>query len=234
MTDLPNIPAQPGNSSINPDTDFNTPGSGSFIDNPSGSSISKGSNVSQADVEAFQDTMDAQQANLEEATQKIQQQANNVMELSAQNAGSTQNLPNIETSASRINHHFEGLKGSIDFLGQHPQASLPSSDESMIRNRVKGFLDNYDSVKSTIGQAPLENRPGLGDSFKDMLSYFTNVQDGMKNLTNDLGEAGKDMGPADLIKVQHKLHKMQEQIEFVTSAVNKGVEWIKQTMNIQL
>jgi hypothetical protein len=227
MIDIPGVPQQPGESPINPDTDFQTPGGDQGIADPT---IGGGTGIEEADIQEFQQNMDA--ATLDAPAQEVQ--ANSVMDLSRDMSTNPAEIQDLESSSKSIESNLDQVKSHLDFFEKNENLSLPPGQDQSIKGSIKDFSESFKSVSKDIDGPELDSPPSIGSPLKSFLSYFTGTQDKMNEMTATLNSKSGDMSTGELLKVQHKMNKMQQQVEFATTTVNKVVEFLKQMQNIQL
>ncbi|MCH1429368.1 MAG: hypothetical protein L7U87_01285 [Chlamydiales bacterium] len=229
MTDLPGVPPQPGESPINPNTDFHTTGGDQGI---SSDPTIDTSTIKEADIQEFQGAMNdtAVQSPVNEA------QVNNVMDLSRTTSTQAGGPPqDIDASFQSIQSNFDQVKTHLDFFEKNSQLSIPPDKDRSVKGSIRDFSETFNSVgKDLEGGPELSSPPSIGSPLKDFLGYFTGAQDKMNELTSTLNNQKGEMSTTDLLKVQHKMNKMQQQVEFSTTTINKLVEFLKQMQNIQL
>ena len=121
---------------------------------------------------------------------------------------------------------------------QDPNLVLKRSVQNILRSKLthidhnlKIALDKVD-VKQT---APPELE-GLARPVYRFLAYLTHGQDQLMNLSSHVKELGSrdELSMASVLSLQIKVQAVQNEIEFFTNLLNKGLESTKTIMNVQV
>lgn len=116
---------------------------------------------------------------------------------------------------------------------------LPSSTRRLLTNRL-GHID--ENLKIALNKAGVEYVPPLSVEEKAtpiqrFLGMLTNGQNQLESLTGQVQQMqmnGKELSPANMLLIQIKVGTVQQEIEFFTSMLNKGLESTKTLMNVQV
>lgn len=119
-----------------------------------------------------------------------------------------------------------------------PKLKLKQSTKYLLKNKLTAAKGNILSASNKLGAPTVEDEQPKGTG---ALATFLNlVTSGQRQLqaTQDqmtkIAAQGKSMNPADMLLVQVKLNKAQQQLEYSSMLLGKSVDDLKQMMNIQL
>jgi hypothetical protein len=128
---------------------------------------------------------------------------------------------------------------AIDQLKQNVTAPIGAPDRASMTASLQ-HADRYlsqalSSVTGVEAKSAIDvsNRPPL----MRFLSFLTEGQKRLDNLISGISEvesSGKKLSPENLLGVQIRLGFVQNEIEFFTSVLNKSLEAVKTTMNVQI
>lgn len=124
-------------------------------------------------------------------------------------------------------------------LSSATDAHLPSSTRRLLTNRL-GHID--ENLKIALNKAGVEYVPPPSAAEKAtpierFLGMLTNGQNQLESLTGQVQQMqmnGKELSPANMLLIQIKVGSVQQEIEFFTSMLNKGLESTKTLMNVQV
>jgi len=125
-------------------------------------------------------------------------------------------------------------------LKKEPTAKLSPIHEIPLSERLV-HIDA--TLKSALGIAGLEAKPMekvVGPQANPLVKFLNYLTHGDRQLSNVAVEIAKldtakgEITPAKLLAIQIKLNFVQQEIEFFTNVLNKGLESVKTLMNIQV
>lgn len=128
--------------------------------------------------------------------------------------------------------------GDIANQLQTPKLKLKQSTKYLLKNKLTSAKGNILSAANKLGAPTVEDEEPKGSG---ALATFLNlVTSGQRQLAatqqqiTQIASQGKSMNPADMLLVQVKLNKAQQQLEYSSMLLGKAVDDLKQMMNIQL
>lgn len=142
-----------------------------------------------------------------------------------------------------VNQADEAIKrmDEVKKVLSDPNIKIKHSVQTLLQKKLVHVEDN---LKIALEKAGIEYTPvdksqakGLLNPIKRFIGYLTHGQDQLQNLSNhihELGITGRELSPADMISVQIKVGRIQQEIEFFTSLLNKALESTKTIMNVQV
>jgi len=131
------------------------------------------------------------------------------------------------------------FSGTIDLLKQNINAPIGAADRASMTASLQ-HADRYlsQALTQTTGVesksiVDVSERPPL----MRFLRFLTDGQHRLDSLISgisDVEATGKKLSPENLLGIQIRLGFIQNEIEFFTSVLNKSLESIKTTMNVQI
>lgn len=129
--------------------------------------------------------------------------------------------------------------GDINNQLNTPKLKLKQSTKYLLKNKLNSANGHIQSASTKLG-APLvgeeEDKEGGGP-----LQKFVNlVTSGQRQLDSTqahlaaIAAKGEQMNPADMLMVQIKLNKAQQELEYSSMLLGKAIDDLKLMMNIQL
>jgi hypothetical protein len=148
--------------------------------------------------------------------------------------------PTVDTLLGQVNS-MQGTMGDLHNQLNYPNLKLKSSHKYILNNKLSDANTNLRAANNKMGaEAPAEpslsNAQGQGPLAK-FLWYLTDGQNqliGAKKQLQDLKTKGTSLSPADMMLIQIKMNKAQQEIEFSTIMLSKAVEDFKSLMQVQL
>lgn len=141
---------------------------------------------------------------------------------------------------AQIDRTVENIQKARETLAL-PNSRVRSSAQFLLRNRLTEINEN---IKTAFEHAGIEaeytahTRPtGFTNPLKRFLGMLTNGQKQMETLGQRIQEISEQDGPVSpgkMLLLQDRVHRIQQQIEFFTSLLNKGLESVKTIMNVQI
>jgi hypothetical protein len=145
--------------------------------------------------------------------------------------------PTYETMMMQAKTSQMGL-GELAQQLQTPKLKLKQSSKYILKNKLAAANAHIRSASQKMGATALEQETpsGMGPltKFIGMITHGQNqLQEAQQQLSN-LKDKGKNLSPADMLQIQIKLNKAQQEIEYSSILLSKSVDDIKMMMNIQL
>ena len=150
-------------------------------------------------------------------------------------------------SIDQITAQAEDLRGAIkppleqlsSTLQENPQAKVSPVYESQLSQRLV-HIDS--SLRSAVGKVGVEvgAPPATGSATNPLVKFMSYLTASDQKLQNLLGEVkaldatNERLTPEKLLAVQIKLGFVQQELEFFTNVLNKALEAVKTTMNVQI
>ena len=131
------------------------------------------------------------------------------------------------------------LLGDINNQLNTPKLKLKQSSKYLLKNKLNSANAHIQSASSKLGapKAEEEETPAGAGPLQRFLGMVTSGQNQLK-LTQqhlaDIAASGKEMRPADMLMIQIKLSKAQQELEYSSLLLGKAVDDLKMMMNIQL
>ncbi len=131
------------------------------------------------------------------------------------------------------------LLGDVNNQLNTPKLKLKQSTKYLLKNKLQSAKAHLQSASSKLG-APIaedETMPAGAGPIQKFLGLVTSGQKQLEMTQQhlaDIAESGKSMRPADMLMIQIKLSKAQQQLEYSSLLLGKAVDDLKMMMNIQL
>ncbi len=141
----------------------------------------------------------------------------------------------IDTS-NKLIAQVENVKTKL----QEPTLDLKSSEQTILNNKLIHIDEN---LRVALSKAGVEYQPS--PTFADkrvnpidrFLGFLTNGQQQLASMSTEIEQwhlSGKDISPANMLRIQMKLGYVTQEIEFFTAVLNKSLESTKTIMNVQV
>lgn len=120
-----------------------------------------------------------------------------------------------------------------------PKLKLKQSTKYLLKNKLNSAKGHIKSASDKIGAPSVEEEetPKGSGPLGKFIGLVTNGQNQLQQTQTELANIaakGKDMRPADMLMVQIKLSKAQQELEYSSLLLGKAVDDLKMMMNIQL
>lgn len=120
-----------------------------------------------------------------------------------------------------------------------PKLKLKQSQRWLLKQKLSNSNAHLRSANEKLGipPSPPFEEPEEGGPIYKFLTYLT---DGQKQISlahqqlSDLNASGKTLTPSDLLLIQIKLAKAQQELEYSSVVLSKAVDDMKTLMNVQL
>lgn len=146
--------------------------------------------------------------------------------------------PTLQSVQDQTKQATQAL-GDLNNQLNTPNLKLRQSTKYLLNNKLSSAYGHILSASNkmgapdTSGQTP-QTRTGPFQKFVNLLTagqmQLQSAQDYLSNMASD----GKSIQPADLLMVQVRLSKAQQELEYSSLLLGKAVDSVKQMMNIQL
>ena len=120
-----------------------------------------------------------------------------------------------------------------------PGLKLKQSSKYILKNKLSSAKAHIRSAASKMGAEEVKDAPVLAGSgpLQKFLALVTDGQNQLENaqdLLKGLKDKGENLSPGDMLMIQIKLAKAQQEIEYSSILLSKAVDDIKMLINIQL
>lgn len=144
----------------------------------------------------------------------------------------------VKTLLAQVNTAQTTL-GDLNNELNTPKLKLKQSQRWLLKQKFSNANAHLRSANNKLGNppsAPFEE-PKEGGPIVKFLSYMTDGQHQLRLAHQKLGElnaTGKALNPADLLLIQIKLAKAQQEMEYSSVVLSKAIDDMKTLMNVQL
>jgi hypothetical protein len=120
-----------------------------------------------------------------------------------------------------------------------PQNINTSKKSKAVRNKLENANDHIRGAVEKLGGDPGEE-VNLRAKKNPIAKFLTLVSDGQEQLNNattlvnKLNSSGQSINPAELLLVQVKLQKAQQELDYTSVLLGKAVDVIKTLFNVQI
>lgn len=120
-----------------------------------------------------------------------------------------------------------------------PKLKLRQSSKYLLKNKLTSAKGHIKSASAMLG-APTVDEEEVPQGASPIAKYLALVTDGQNQLqaaqdqVKALSAKGENMRPADMLLVQIKLAKAQQELTYSSMLLSKAVDDLKMMMNIQL
>jgi hypothetical protein len=121
-----------------------------------------------------------------------------------------------------------------------PNLELKPATQSLLQNKLSHIDEN---LRIALSKAGVEYKPSSHldnktvNPIERFLGFLTNGQEQLASMGNELNDMhlnGKDLSPANMLRIQMKVGYITQEIEFFTAVLNKALESTKTIMNVQV
>ncbi len=207
-------------------------------------------------LDSHVDSVSASEANLkvkfDEALEKISNRSQNVAAIAevettkkpslldiaaTKEAQKTPSVQSIQNQAADLRSAFERPR-AILMESNQAGIKLPESDILTLNGHIDHADQSLRSALSTvkgveIGSLVPQDKPPMVKFLQFLTDGDHRVSTMMDDITK-LTQNGRQMSPQILLAVQLKIGFVQQELEFFTNVMNKSIESIKTTMNVQI
>ncbi|MDN3505976.1 MAG: hypothetical protein P0S96_01960 [Simkaniaceae bacterium] len=146
--------------------------------------------------------------------------------------------PNFNTIQEQAKAAHSTL-GDISNQLKTPKLKLKQSTKYLLKNKLNSAKAHINAASEKLG-APVareEETPKDAGPLQKFLGLVTNGQNQLEETQQKLGKLssqGDELRPGEMLLVQLKLNKAQQELEYSSLLLGKAVDDLKMMMNIQL
>ncbi len=150
----------------------------------------------------------------------------------------TMGPPSMESVIAQMNTSSTSL-GDLQNKLQTPNLNLKSSQKYLLRNKLTEANTQIRAAATKTG-VDVREMPEGASSQNPMTRFLALVSDGQQQLeaaqlnVANLAQSGKTLNPAQLLLVQVKLAKAQQELEYSSIVLNNAISDVKMLFNVQL
>jgi hypothetical protein len=146
--------------------------------------------------------------------------------------------PNFNTIQEQAKAAHSTL-GDISNQLNTPKLKLKQSTKYLLKNKLNSAKGHIKSASEKLGAPEIEEEElpkGAGplQKFIGMVTDGQNQLEATQQKLAEISAKGESMRPADMLLVQVKLNKAQQELEYSSLLLGKAVDDLKMMMNIQL
>ena len=129
--------------------------------------------------------------------------------------------------------------GEITGQLKTPKLKLKQSTKYLLKNKLSSAKGHIKSASDKLG-APVAEEQQLPRGANPLQKFLALVSDGQNQLEEtqqqltQLSAKGDQIKPADMLLIQIKLSKAQQELEYSSVLLSKAIDDLKMMMNIQL
>lgn len=146
------------------------------------------------------------------------------------------NAKDLVAQADEVVKQIETIKTKLST----PDLELKPGTQTLLQNKLSHIDENLRVALSKAGVeytpiAHLENK--TINPIDRFLGFLTSGQNQLASLGNEINNMhlnGKDISPANMLRIQMKVGYITQEIEFFTAVLNKALESTKTIMNVQV
>lgn len=159
-------------------------------------------------------------------------------DLAGQGKAAVKTGPSHESILGQMNSTSSVL-GDLQTQMNNKNLNLRQSQKYLLRNKLTSANQNIRAVAQktgvNTGEPPSEfNRKNPVTKFLGLISDSQNQLQGAQSKINAMNMTGESMNPGDLLLIQVKLAKAQQELEYSSVLLSTAVSDIKTLFNIQL
>lgn len=146
--------------------------------------------------------------------------------------------PTLQTIHQQTVQAQQTMGDISNTINNNPKLKLKQSSKYLLKNKLTSAQAHILSASDKLGAPKI---PSQGPQGKGPLSKFLGLlTDGQTQLDATqqhlagLAAKGGEMNPADMLLIQIKLSKAQQELEYSSLLLSKAVDDLKMMMNIQL
>lgn len=146
--------------------------------------------------------------------------------------------PNFNTIQEQAKMAHSTL-GDVANQLKTPKLKLKQSTKYLLKNKLNSAKGHIKSASEKLGAPAVEDEEtpkGAGplQKFLGLVTDGQNQLEAAKQKLTDLSAKGEDLKPAEMLVIQIKLNKAQQELEYSSLLLGKAVDDLKMMMNIQL
>ena len=149
-----------------------------------------------------------------------------------------QNAPSMETLAAQINSTSSAL-GDVQNQLSTKNLTLKPSQKYLLRSKLKSANEHIRSAAEKSTRSPIDppQVPPHQNPVERFLGLVTDGQtqlDQVQGMVKDMKLSGGSLSPSQLLGIQVKLARAQQEIEYSSVLLSKAIDGIKTLFNIQI
>lgn len=200
----------------------------------------KGSDQEPEPSKSFKSYMDENPSNPSEGTSAQQAQTEQAMspaELTQQQSPAL-GTPTMESVQKQMESASSTL-GDLQKKLQTPNLKFKNSQKYLLRNKLSEANQHLRAAAKKSG-AKVDDLPEEAKSQNPLTRFLNLVVDGQNQMNNaqaqiaKIAQSKKSISPSDLLLVQLKLSKAQQELEYSSVVINNAVSDVKMLFNVQL
>jgi hypothetical protein len=145
------------------------------------------------------------------------------------------NLKDLVAQSQEVINQIDSIKQKLNT----PNLEIKASVQTLLRNKLTHIDEN---IKIALSKAGVEykgpDKVSMDKSpIERFLGYLTDGQYKLDHLSQEVQKIGNNkdsFAPADMLVLQMKMSYITQELELFTSVLNKALESIKTTMNVQV
>ncbi|MBI5274587.1 MAG: hypothetical protein HY860_05995 [Chlamydiales bacterium] len=146
--------------------------------------------------------------------------------------------PTMQSVLAQMNTTSSSL-GDLQSKLQTPNLTLKSSQKYLLRNKL---TEANSQIRSAATKAGVEvgALPDEAKNQNPVVRFLSLVTDGQRQMmqaqqkVSELNEDGQTMNPGQLLMIQVKLSKAQQELEYSSIVLNNAISAVKMLFNVQL
>jgi len=144
----------------------------------------------------------------------------------------------LVAQTSEASQRIEQIKAELET----PDLDIKKPVRRLMRNKLTHIDDDLRIALSKAGTEPVdaplgaggEGVPNVATKFFDHLTHAQYQLDHLGSYLQAMVDTGKELAPANMLAIQIKVNKVQQELEFFTNLLNKSLESTKALMNVQV
>jgi len=144
----------------------------------------------------------------------------------------------LVAQTTEASQRVEQIKAELET----PNLDIKKPIRRLMRNKLTHIQDDLRIALSKAGTEPVEapqvaagqGVPNVATKFFDHLTHSQYQLDHLGSYLQAMVDTGKELAPANMLAIQIKVNKVQQELEFFTNLLNKSLESTKALMNVQV
>lgn len=151
--------------------------------------------------------------------------------------------PSAPPTMDKIHQQMTSVSGSLGDVKQqlhNKNLKLKNSDKYLVRKKLASANEHIKTAANKVGVKGDDFDQKLNKSKNPIARFLSMVSDGQHqmvqaaNTIKNLNSNGKKMQPGDLLLVQIKLNKAQQELNYTSVILGNATSMIKTLFNIQI
>ncbi len=151
--------------------------------------------------------------------------------------------PTSPPTMESVQNQMNTASGSLGDIKQHlnnKDLNLKSSDKYLVRKKLTSAHDHLTTAAEKVGVETGNFDEKLAKSKNPIARFLTMVTDGQNQMAQAAAEVknlsanGESISPADLLLVQVKLSKAQQELNYTSTILGNATSMIKTLFNTQI